>query len=243
MAWWSGISISAIWETALSQLVSGRVWTGAGEASGLAVAGDRIAAPGVEHAPADEKAYGRQGTGVDPDAPGRQGAQRVAEDRADHRAQRGVGLHLPDQVGAFVDREVELRRVLDEGQAYPPHVDLAIPLWNETLSVPERNALLNFLAAPDGQRLFTINCAGCHGAQMEGGQHSALRKTDWMYGGSRDQLLRTVRYGIAGTEMAGRASGSPTRQKTPQGPQPRARPTSSAQTDCSRKAARAAISS
>jgi mono/diheme cytochrome c family protein len=80
---------------------------------------------------------------------------------------------------------VELRRVLDEGPAYPPHVDLALPLWNETLSVPERNALLNFLAAPDGQRLFTVNCAGCHGVgvsfpgdeaelrQMisEGGQH------------------------------------------------------------------------
>ena len=31
------------------------------------------------------------------------------------------------------------------------------------MSDAERNALLNFLAAPDGQRLFEINCSGCHG--------------------------------------------------------------------------------
>lgn len=56
--------------------------------------------------------------------------------------------------------------------------------------------------AQPAAELYQNYCAGCHGAQMEGGQHSALRKTDWQYGGSRDQLLRTVRYGVAGTEMA-----------------------------------------
>jgi len=45
-------------------------------------------------------------------------------------------------------------------------------------------------------------CAGCHGAQMEGGQYSALRKTDWMYGDNRAAMRRTVMYGIAGTDMA-----------------------------------------
>ena len=57
------------------------------------------------------------------------------------------------------------------------------------------------LYAQPAAELYQNYCAGCHGAQMEGGQHSALRKTDWQYGGSRDQLLRTVRYGVAGTEM------------------------------------------
>jgi glucose/arabinose dehydrogenase len=45
-------------------------------------------------------------------------------------------------------------------------------------------------------------CAGCHGAQMQGGQYSALRKTDWLYGDNRAAMLRTVMYGIAGTDMA-----------------------------------------
>ncbi|MBM2850060.1 MAG: hypothetical protein HW418_3002 [Anaerolineales bacterium] len=62
-----------------------------------------------------------------------------------------------------VGNPLELQRVLDEGPNYPPHKDAQVPNWSETLSQTERNALLNFLAAPDGQRLFAINCAGCHG--------------------------------------------------------------------------------
>ncbi|MGE5250903.1 MAG: c-type cytochrome [Bacteroidota bacterium] len=57
----------------------------------------------------------------------------------------------------------ELARVFDEGPNYPPHRSEAIPNWNFVLTDTERNALLNFLAAPDGQRLFEINCSGCHG--------------------------------------------------------------------------------
>ncbi|MBI3361657.1 MAG: c-type cytochrome [Chloroflexi bacterium] len=57
----------------------------------------------------------------------------------------------------------ELQRVLDEGPDYPPHKNVTVPNWKETLPSTERNALLNFLAAPDGQRLFAVNCAGCHG--------------------------------------------------------------------------------
>jgi mono/diheme cytochrome c family protein len=58
---------------------------------------------------------------------------------------------------------VELQRVIDEGNAYPAHQGKKIPNWKETLTADEQNALLNFLAAPDGQRLFVINCSGCHG--------------------------------------------------------------------------------
>ena len=58
---------------------------------------------------------------------------------------------------------LELQRVLDEGINYPPHKDLKIPDWKTTLASTEQNALLNFLAAPDGQRLFAVNCSGCHG--------------------------------------------------------------------------------
>jgi mono/diheme cytochrome c family protein len=58
---------------------------------------------------------------------------------------------------------VELQRVFVEGINYPPHKDLKIPDWKTSLSSTEQNALLNFLAAPDGQRLFAVNCSGCHG--------------------------------------------------------------------------------
>jgi len=83
---------------------------------------------------------------------------------------------------------LELQRVFNEGKDYPGHVDVDIPNWSSILSAVERNALLNFLAAPDGQRLFAVNCAGCHGQGVafngteeelsdlikQGGQHLSM---------------------------------------------------------------------
>jgi mono/diheme cytochrome c family protein len=69
-----------------------------------------------------------------------------------------------DQMIQAVGNPVEIQRVLDEGTSYAGHEGLDDVLeWNTELNSQERNALLNFLAAPDGQRLYAINCAGCHG--------------------------------------------------------------------------------
>ncbi len=70
----------------------------------------------------------------------------------------------------------ELQRVFEEGPNYPPHQNQNIPSWKEKLKDDERNALLNFLAAPDGQQLFQINCSGCHGVGVAfSGTESELR--------------------------------------------------------------------
>ncbi|HEX9680060.1 MAG TPA: c-type cytochrome, partial [Anaerolineales bacterium] len=58
---------------------------------------------------------------------------------------------------------LKLRGALGQGDEFPGHAGLDIPLWQETLLPEERTALLNFLAAPDGQRLFATNCSPCHG--------------------------------------------------------------------------------
>jgi len=92
------------------------------------------------------------------------------------------------QMVQAVGNPLELQRVFSEGKNYPGHVEVDIPDWNTALSSAERNALLNFLAAPDGQRLFAINCAGCHGQGVaftgteeelsdlikQGGQHLSM---------------------------------------------------------------------
>jgi mono/diheme cytochrome c family protein len=71
---------------------------------------------------------------------------------------------------------LELRNALDQGPEYPPHEGADVPLWKETLSVEQRTNLLNFLVAPDGQRLFAINCAPCHGKSVSvTGDESKLR--------------------------------------------------------------------
>lgn len=61
---------------------------------------------------------------------------------------------------------LELDRALELGGDYPPHDGLGLPDWEETLGPEGRTALLNFLVAPDGQRLFTVNCASCHGRSV-----------------------------------------------------------------------------
>lgn len=82
----------------------------------------------------------------------------------------------------------ELQRAIQQGPKYPAHQNQNVPDWTQALSEPQKNALLNFLAAPDGQRLFAVNCSGCHGfgvtftgteAQLrdlirKGGQHLSM---------------------------------------------------------------------
>ena len=93
-----------------------------------------------------------------------------------------------NQMVQAVGNPLELQRVFVEGSSYSPHEGQDIPDWSQTLSTDERSALLNFLAAPDGQRLFAINCAGCHGQGVafagtedelrtlisQGGQHLSM---------------------------------------------------------------------
>jgi mono/diheme cytochrome c family protein len=67
---------------------------------------------------------------------------------------------------------VELRTALRDSQSYPPHDGIGTPDWDEVMNQTERTALLNFLVAPDGQRLFAVDCAPCHGqaAPFSGGE-------------------------------------------------------------------------
>jgi mono/diheme cytochrome c family protein len=80
------------------------------------------------------------------------------------------------QMVSAAGNPIELQRVLAEGPNYPPHNGQQVPNWHSTLSSEQSNALLNFLAAPDGQRLFEINCSGCHGTGISfSGTESQLR--------------------------------------------------------------------
>ena len=71
---------------------------------------------------------------------------------------------------------LQLKQALELGTAFAPHQELGIPDWRQALSAESQTALLNFLVAPDGQRLFTVNCAVCHGrAVAVSGDDAALR--------------------------------------------------------------------
>jgi len=71
---------------------------------------------------------------------------------------------------------LELKKALDEGARYTPHATLKIPDWNTVMTAEEQTRLLNFLVAPDGARLFAINCSPCHGESVAfSGSESDLR--------------------------------------------------------------------
>ena len=111
-----------------------------------------------------------------------------------------------EQMVQAVGNPPELQLVLEKGPEYQPHIGLGVPDWSETLSPEERNALLNFLAAPDGQRLFAVNCSGCHGQGIaftgtqeelrtlvsEGGQH--LDMPAWKEKLSDDEINTLATY-------------------------------------------------
>lgn len=59
-----------------------------------------------------------------------------------------------------------------------------------------------FTVSQTGRQVYESYCAGCHGAQMQGGAASPLIKKEWKQGGSRKSISNTIRNGIRGTEMA-----------------------------------------
>lgn len=101
---------------------------------------------------------------------------------------------------------LELKNSIDQGPDFPPHADLTLPDWSTTMSTQERSVLLNFLVAPDGQRLFSTNCAQCHGTSVgftgdagelrtiisEGGKH--LEMPGWKSQLSEDEINTLAMY-------------------------------------------------
>src|SRR5512136_1406492 len=77
---------------------------------------------------------------------------------------------------------LKLKNVIEQGPNYPAHQNAGVPNWNETLNPEQRTALLNFLVAPDGQRLFETNCSTCHGTAIA-------------FSGTRDELRQVISQG------------------------------------------------
>lgn len=61
---------------------------------------------------------------------------------------------------------IALKEAIQLGREFEPHAAVDIPNWAESINPENQTKLLNFLVAPDGQRLFAINCAPCHGQSV-----------------------------------------------------------------------------
>lgn len=99
-----------------------------------------------------------------------------------------------------------LKQAVDQGKTFPAHAEVDIPDWSQVLTQENKTRLLNFLVAPDGQRLFAINCSPCHGYSVafsgdeeelhaiisQGGLH--LEMPPWQQKLSENELEQLARY-------------------------------------------------
>lgn len=61
-----------------------------------------------------------------------------------------------------------------------------------------------------GRALFGDNCAACHGADAKGGKgYPNLAQAPWLWGGTPDEIARTIQYGINATNPDTRVSQMP----------------------------------
>jgi putative heme-binding domain-containing protein len=68
----------------------------------------------------------------------------------------------------------------------------------------------NAQAIDQGQQLFRLSCASCHGLNAKGLRGPDLTAGQWRRGGSDAQLFRTIMQGIPGTDMPGAQIGDAT---------------------------------
>ncbi len=83
---------------------------------------------------------------------------------------------------------IQLRNVLNQGPDFEPHVGVEVPDWTQVLAPGDATDLLNFLIAPDGHRLFSVNCSPCHGSSVA-------------FSGSDAELLEIISRGGLHLEM------------------------------------------
>ena len=76
-----------------------------------------------------------------------------------------------------VSDPLKLKTAIGQGSGFEAHKGVNVPEFAKILSAEEQTRLLNFLGAPDGQRLFTINCSSCHGKFVAyAGEKAQLQK-------------------------------------------------------------------
>jgi len=81
-------------------------------------------------------------------------------------------------------------------------VALLLASWAWAQAPTER--MFNAKVDPEqGRKLWSANCAICHGPEGKGGRGTDLSSGKFRHGGTDDDLYRAMRNGIPGTEMPG----------------------------------------
>jgi cytochrome c oxidase cbb3-type subunit 3 len=83
-------------------------------------------------------------------------------------------------------------------------------LQNASLEQIEKDPAMQAYAFAVGQSIFGDNCATCHGAGGTGGKgYPNLRDDVWLWGGSLEDIQRTITYGVRSGDPDARSSQMP----------------------------------
>jgi cytochrome c oxidase cbb3-type subunit 3 len=109
-------------------------------------------------------------------------------------------LHRSDRAQVMVDlAALKARRGVEGAQ-----------LANASLEQIEKDPAMQSYALAVGQSIFGDNCATCHGAGGTGGKgYPNLRDDIWLWGGSLEDIQRTITYGIRSGDPDARMSQMP----------------------------------
>lgn len=66
---------------------------------------------------------------------------------------------------------------------------------------------ISFAAPPSGEQVYRQYCAGCHGAQLQGGLGANLVDDTWLHGDSEDAIIKTIKNGVLDKGMPAFSAG------------------------------------
>jgi cytochrome c oxidase cbb3-type subunit 3 len=99
------------------------------------------------------------------------------------------------RLGAFVI-------ILSAGLSAQAPQNPALAGGGPAVAIPDKNPFSSDADVQQGSQLFQTNCTYCHGANGEGGRGADLTTGIYLHGSSDPELYTSIRFGIAGTEMA-----------------------------------------
>jgi len=93
--------------------------------------------------------------------------------------------------------------VTERSQAkdWQAEMDAAAQRWPEISSAQAAAMEITPEVLAEGAAIFKANCIACHGAELLGGIGPNLTDSEWIHGGTRDEITATITNGVADKGM------------------------------------------